>query len=129
MLDAKGDPEITRAQNDMRATLEKWIPIILAAQEPDGYMQTAFTLPRVSNAGGNQTPGPFNRWERRADHELHGRLFPQAAIAHYMTDQSRATLQRRQKLADCWDANAGRTQAWYDGHGRWSRRWCASVAL
>jgi hypothetical protein len=30
----------------MKATLEKWIPVVLAAQEPDGYLQTAYTLPR-----------------------------------------------------------------------------------
>ncbi len=28
----------------MKATLEDWIPKVLAAQEPDGYLQTVFTL-------------------------------------------------------------------------------------
>ena len=31
MLDAKGDADVVRAQADMRATLDKWIPIVLAA--------------------------------------------------------------------------------------------------
>lgn len=44
MIDPRGDPEIIRAQERMKATLEDWIPKILAAQEPDGYLQTAFTL-------------------------------------------------------------------------------------
>ena len=44
MIDPKGDPEIIKAQEKMRATLEDWIPKILAAQEPDGYLQTAWTL-------------------------------------------------------------------------------------
>ena len=35
----------------MRATLERWIPIILAAQMPDGYLQTAYTLPTRELAG------------------------------------------------------------------------------
>jgi len=121
MLDAKGDPEIVRAQSDMRATLDRWIPIILAAQEPDGYMQTAFTLPRVSNAGGNQTPGPFNHWERRADHEGYtAGYFLEAAIAHYMMTERKDTrlYNAAKKLADCWYDNIGPApkKAWYDGH-------------
>ncbi len=120
MLDSK-DPDIVKAQGDMRATLERWIPIILAAQEPDGYMQTAFTLPRVSNAGGNQNPGPFNHWERRADHEGYtAGYFLEAAIAHYMmTNHKDARLYNAaKKLADCWNDNLGPApkKAWYDGH-------------
>ena len=46
MVDPQGDPEIIQAQEKMRATLDDWIPKILAAQEPDGYLQTAFTLDR-----------------------------------------------------------------------------------
>ena len=46
MVDAQGDPEILQAQELMRKTLERWIPIILAAQMPDGYLQTAYTLCR-----------------------------------------------------------------------------------
>ena len=44
LVDPQGDAEIIKAQTAMRAKLEEWIPIILAAQEPDGYMQTRFTL-------------------------------------------------------------------------------------
>ena len=44
MVDPQGDKEIIAAQEKMKKTLEEWIPIILAAQEPDGYLQTAFTL-------------------------------------------------------------------------------------
>ena len=44
MVDPQGDQEIIAAQAKMRATLEDWIPKILAAQHPDGYLQTAFTL-------------------------------------------------------------------------------------
>src|SRR5205085_3149536 len=44
MIDPQGDPNIIKAQAKMRDTLEKWIPIILAAQMPDGYLQTAYTL-------------------------------------------------------------------------------------
>src|SRR5258708_9845904 len=44
MVDPQGDPDIIAAQKQMKVTLEKWIPIVLAAQEPDGYLQTAYTL-------------------------------------------------------------------------------------
>src|ERR1044072_7691762 len=44
MIDAQGDKEIVDAQTRMKATLEDWIPKILGAQHPDGYLQTAFTL-------------------------------------------------------------------------------------
>jgi DUF1680 family protein len=121
MLDPRGDAEIVSSQEQMRVTLDKWIPIILAAQEPDGYMQTAFTLPRVSNNGGNQQPGPFNHWERRADHEGYtAGYFLEAAIAHYMmTNTKDARLYNAaKKLADCWYDNIGPApkKAWYDGH-------------
>src|SRR5579883_3252617 len=43
MIDPQGDPDIIKAHEKFRKTLDAWIPIILAAQEPDGYLQTAFT--------------------------------------------------------------------------------------
>jgi len=43
MIDPQGDADIIRAHEKFRKTLDEWIPIILAAQEPDGYLQTAFT--------------------------------------------------------------------------------------
>jgi DUF1680 family protein len=121
MVDPKGDPEIIKAQDRMRETLDRWIPIILAAQEPDGYMQTAFTLPRVSNRGGQQTPGPFLHWTRRADHEGYtAGYFLESAIVHFsMTGKKDARLyDAAKKLADCWYDNIGPApkKAWYDGH-------------
>src|SRR5262249_47687074 len=53
MVDPKGDKQMIAAQKKMRETLEDWIPKILAAQEPDGYMQTAWTLRNT------------NRWRER----------------------------------------------------------------
>lgn len=121
MVDPRDDAEIVAAQNAMRETLERWIPIILAAQEPDGYMQTAFTLPRVSNRGGDPNPGPFRRWERRADHEGYtAGYFLESAIVHYrMTERKDTRLyDAAKKLANCWYDNIGPApkKAWYDGH-------------
>lgn len=47
-----GDAELARAQALLRAKLEEWIPVILAAQAPDGYVHSFHVLnnhPRYSN--------------------------------------------------------------------------------
>lgn len=120
MVDPQGDQEIIKAQAKMRETLEDWIPKILSAQEPDGYLQTAFTLPRIDSKG-NIIPGPFNRWERRGDHEGYvAGYFLEAAISHYlMTNKKDARLfDAAKKLAACWVANIGPApkKEWFDGH-------------
>jgi hypothetical protein len=132
MIDPQGDQEIINAHAKMRATLEDWIPKILAAQEPDGYLQTAFTLPRV-NARGNVDPGPFAHWERRGDHEGYtAGYFLESAINHYlMTNKKDARLYNAaKKLADCWCANLGpapRRLGTTDTR-KWGRRWFALAA-
>ncbi len=120
MIDPQGDAEIVKAHEKMQATLDDWIPKILGAQEADGYLQTAFTLPRV-NGRGDVTPGPFRHWERRGDHEGYtAGYFLESAINHYlMTGKKDARLYNAaKKLADCWYANLGPApkKAWYDGH-------------
>jgi uncharacterized protein len=121
MIDPQGDQDIIQAQQKMRATLDDWIPKILAAQEPDGYLQTAFTLQtRVGNRGRIEQ-GPFKHWERRGDHEGYvAGYFIESAINHYlMTGKKDARLySAAKKLADCWCANLGPPpkKAWYDGH-------------
>ncbi len=112
MVDAQGDKEIIQAQKKMKATLEDWIPKILAAQEPDGYIQTAFTL-----NSRRQRWSPRNR----RDHEGYvAGYFLEAGIAHYlMTKSSDLRLYNAaKKLADCWDDNIGPApkKEWYDGH-------------
>ena len=111
MVDPQGDQEIIKAQEAMKATLEDWIPKILAAQEPDGYLQTVFTL------------SDRQRWSPRyrADHEgyVAGYLL-EAAIGHYLlTNKADARLYNAaKKLADCWCDNIGPPpkKEWYDGH-------------
>ncbi len=115
MIDPQGDPEIIRAHEKMRATLEDWIPKILAAQEPDGYLQTAFTL---------RNPDRWlERWsaQGRAHHEGYvAGYFLESALNHYlMTERKDARLYNAaKKLADCWVANIGPPpkKEWYDGH-------------
>jgi len=114
MVDPQGDARIIAAQEKMRNTLERWIPIILAAQEPDGYLQTAKTLAK---------PGEWpERWSpaHRADHEGYvAGYFIESAINHYTLTEGRdlRLYNAAKKLADCWVANLGPgRKEWFDGH-------------
>ena len=114
MVDPQGDPEVIKAQEKMKATLEDWIPKILAAQEPDGYLQTAFTL--------RDTTRWKSRWapETRGNHEGYvAGYFIESAINHYtLTDGKDTRLyDAAKKLSDCWVANIGPGKnPWFDGH-------------
>src|SRR6185437_14748956 len=59
MIDPQGDADIIRAHEKFRKTLDEWIPIILAAQEPDGYLQTAFTA--AAPRRGPLPPAPVSK--------------------------------------------------------------------
>jgi DUF1680 family protein len=114
MVDAQGDAEILKAQEKMKATLEDWIPKILAAQEPDGYLQTAYTL-----ADRSRWP---ERWSpsHRSDHEGYvAGYFIESAINHYTltNGKDKRLYDAAKKLADCWVANLGPgKKEWFDGH-------------
>ncbi|MFD2099009.1 glycoside hydrolase family 127 protein [Flagellimonas iocasae] len=117
MVDPQGDKEIIAAQAKMRETLEDWIPKILAAQEPDGYLQTAYTL--------RDSDGDWeDRWSEnhRSTHEGYvAGYFIESAINHYTLTEGKDTrlYDAAKKLADCWVRNIGPEpgkQAWYDGH-------------
>ena len=114
MVDPQGDQEIIKARERMKATLEDWIPKILAGQEPDGYLQTAYTL-----ADRNRWP---ERWSprNRGDHEGYvAGYFLESAINHYtLTNGTDKRLyDAAKKLGDCWVANLGPGKKdWYDGH-------------
>lgn len=114
MVDARGDKEILAAQDKMKATLQRWIPIILSAQEPDGYLQTAWTL--------RDTSRWHHRWspESRGNHEGYtAGYFIESAINDYTLTEGRdkRLYNAAKKLADCWVANIGPGKiAWFDGH-------------
>jgi DUF1680 family protein len=98
----------------MKATLEDWIPKILAAQEPDGYLQTAYTLADRKNWPSRWNPA------QRGNHEGYvAGYFIESAINHYtlMRGTDKRLYDGAKKLADCWVANIGPgKKEWYDGH-------------
>lgn len=114
MVDPQGDKEIITAQEKMKKTIEDWIPKILAAQEPDGYLQTAFTL--------RDTAIWHERWspEARENHEGYvAGYFIESAINHYTLTEGKdkRLYDAAKKLADCWVANLGPgKKPWFDGH-------------
>jgi DUF1680 family protein len=114
MVDAQGDQDILQAQDLMRSTLERWIPIILAAQMPDGYLQTAYILADRSSWPERWSP------DHRGNHEGYvSGYFIESAINHYtLTDGEDLRLYNAaKKLADCWVANIGPGKRdWFDGH-------------
>jgi DUF1680 family protein len=126
MVDPEGDKDIVSAQARMRATLDKWIPIILAAQHPDGYLQTAFTLRDVQPEGGvpAASRGPWtDRWTpaNRGNHEGYvSGYFIESAINHYQMTQGKdlRLYNAAKRLADCWADHIGPApkQEWFDGH-------------
>jgi DUF1680 family protein len=123
MIDPQGDPDIMRAHEKFRATLDEWIPKILAAQEPGGYLQTAFTLDRMGGRGGVIQSSKFEHWDplHRGDHEGYtAGYFLESAINHYlMTEKKDARMYNAaKKLADCWCNHLGPApkKPWYDGH-------------
>ncbi len=127
MVDPQGDQEIIKAQEKFKETLEDWIPKILAAQDKDGYLQTAFVMRRVTkNRDGSvrYDNGPFERWSppRRGDHEGYvAGYFIESAINHYtLTNGTDLRLYNAaKKLADCWVNNIGPEpgkKEWYTGH-------------
>ncbi|MDR2883443.1 MAG: glycoside hydrolase family 127 protein [Alistipes sp.] len=116
MVDPRGDREMIAAQSHMKSTLERWIPIVLAAQESDGYLHTAYTL--------RDTDRWQHRWQpsQRPAHEGYvAGYFIESAINHYtMTDGADLRLYNAAKrLADCWVANIGPEEGktvWWDEH-------------
>jgi DUF1680 family protein len=114
MVDPQGDTTIIRTQDSMKATLGRWIPVILSAQEPDGYLQTAYTLRDTSKWHSRWSP------ENRGNHEGYtAGYFIESAINHYTltAGRDRRLYDAAKRLADCWVANIGPgKKVWFDGH-------------
>ncbi len=108
-VDPVGDADLTRAQDFLRAKIEEWIPIILAAQDKDGYIHSFHTL--------KQQP----HFTRIGDHEFYVMgYFIEMGVAHYrMTGKKDrrlydAALRCADHLCDVFGPPPKR--AWKNGH-------------
>jgi len=81
----------------LEARIDAVIADIAAAQEPDGYLQTHFTVAR-----------PQERWKHFNDHELYcmGHML-EAGVAHHAATGKRALLDVCIRIADCLDRTFG----------------------
>ena len=109
LVDPQGDADIAAAQTKMRKTIDDWIPKILSAQEPDGYIHTMYTIQG------------HKRWSNRHDHEgYQAGYFIEASMAHYLATGGKDTrmFDAAKRLADCWENNIGPApkKAWFEGH-------------
>lgn len=118
--DADGDMEVAAAQLAIRKKLDEWVPVILAAQEPDGYFQTRITLGYAREKG---QAAVARRWrpQLRGEHEGYvAGYFIEAGIAHHVASGGTDArfYDAAKKLADCWAEHIGPPpkQEWYDGH-------------
>lgn len=116
-VDPGSDAELAAAQEFLRRTIERWIPIILAAQAPDGYIHSYHTVnghPRFSNI---------------AAHEFYvmGYLF-EMSIAHFrMTaGQDRRLYDAALRCADMLCAMFGPSpkRTWKNGHAGMEHALC-----
>ena len=108
MFDSEGDKEILAAQAAISKKLDDWVPKILAAQEPNGYLQTYYTL-------SGRRP-----WTNKGDHEGYtAGYFIESALAHCTMTGKRddPMYLAARRLADCWCERIGPARkSWYDGH-------------
>ena len=109
MVDAQGDAAILAAQTQLRKTMEDWIPKLLSAQEPDGYLHTMYTIQS------------HKRWtDKHAHEDYQAGYFLEAAIAHFRLTggKDRRMYDAARRLADCWVRNIGPApkRSWYPGH-------------
>ncbi len=109
MLDPQGDREIAAAQTAMRKTIDDWVPKIIGAQEPDGYLHTQYTIEG------------HRRWtDKHAHEDYQAGYFMETAIAHHLMTGRKdgRMLEAAMRLADCWVRNLGPApkRTWYPGH-------------
>jgi len=108
-MEPEGDAELARAQSFLRSKIEEWIPIILAAQDQDGYIHSFHVVnghPRYSNVN----------W-----HEFYVMgYFLEMGVAHYRMTQEkdRRLYDAALKLADHLDRTFGPApkRTWKNGH-------------
>ena len=106
-LDTGDDAELKAGQDFLRKKIEEWIPIILSAQEPSGYIDSYTLLngmPHFTKAG---------------DHEFYVMgYFIEMGIAHHRATGDRRLLDAAMRCADHLDSVFGPPpkRTWMNGH-------------
>ncbi len=108
-FDPQGDPDFTAAQLGLRAKMEEWIPVILAAQDKDGYIHSYHVLRN------------HQRFTKDGDHEFYVMgYFLEMGVAHYrLTDgKDRRLFDAAIRCANFLNATFGPTpkRSWRNGH-------------
>lgn len=98
---------INNPNPEYEALLDQWIDWIAKSQQPDGYLNTYFTLNH-----------PEDRWTDMEKHEMYcGGHMIEAAIAHYKATGKKTFLDVAIKFADHVDRNFGPGgKHWVMGH-------------
>ena len=77
-VDPAGDADLERAQQALRAKMEEWIPIILAAQCEDGYIHSFHVVNK------------FPRYSKIQNHEFYVQgYFIEMGVAHYRATEGK----------------------------------------
>ena len=106
-LDPGDDEDLKAGQEFLRRKIEEWIPIILSAQEPSGYIDSYTALRNVPH------------FERMADHEFYVMgYFIEMGIAHHRATGERRLFDAAIKCADHLDSIFGPPpkRTWMNGH-------------
>ncbi len=104
-----GDPELAAAQAFLRAKVGEWIPIILATQQPDGYIHSFHVLKKKP------------RFTAIGDHEFYvmGYFFEMGIAHHRLTGgKDRRLYDAARKCADllCNTFGPAPKRTWKNGH-------------
>ena len=108
-FDAAGDSALIEAQQRLRTKMEEWIPIILAAQDKDGYIHSYHML------------GNHQRFTKDGDHEFYVMgYFIEMGVAHCRLSggKDHRLLDAVIRCADYLDATFGPApkRSWRNGH-------------
>ncbi len=108
-IDPDGDAELAKAQDFLRKKTEEWIPVILGAQEPNGYIHSFHALKKQAH------------YTKIGDHEFYVMgYFLEMGLAHFRATKGkdRRLYDAAIKLADHLDSVFGPApkRAWKNGH-------------
>ena len=108
-VDPVGDADLAAAQQALRAKMEEWIPIILAAQCEDGYIHSFHVVNK------------FPRYSKIHNHEFYVQgYFIEMGVAHYQAagGKDRRLYDAARKCADllCETFGPAPKRTWVHGH-------------